>query len=79
MLIGGFGSSVLELLEESGMCNLQVTCIGVPDEFVEHGSQAILRAKFGLDAQGITRRVLEMFPERSPDVELDLEDKAKAA
>jgi 1-deoxy-D-xylulose-5-phosphate synthase len=79
ILTGGFGSSVLELLEESGMCgDIQVTCIGIPDEFVEHGSQAILRSKFGLDAQGIAGRVLDMFSESNPSIELDVENKAKA-
>ena len=78
ILTGGFGSSVLELLEEEGICDLQIACIGVPDEFVEHGSQAMLRSKFGLDAQGIARKVLDMFAEDSPDVEIDIENKAKA-
>jgi 1-deoxy-D-xylulose-5-phosphate synthase len=78
ILIGGFGSSVLELLEEAGVCDLQVACIGVPDEFVEHGSQAILRSKFGLDTQGIVRRVLDMFPESNVEAEIVIENEAKA-
>ena len=78
IIIGGFGSNVLELVEESGMCDLQITCIGVPDEFVEHGSQTILRSKLGLDALGIAARILDMFPERKADIELNLENKAKA-
>jgi 1-deoxy-D-xylulose-5-phosphate synthase len=78
ILIGGFGSSVLELLEEAGVCDLQITCIGVPDEFVEHGSQAILRSKFGLDTQGIIRRVLDMFPESNVEAEIVIEKEAKA-
>jgi 1-deoxy-D-xylulose-5-phosphate synthase len=79
VLNGGFGSGVLNLLEKSGMCDLQVACVGVPDEFVEHGSQAILRAKFGLDAQGITRKVSSMFLGRSPGLSADLENKAKTS
>ena len=61
-LSGGFGSSVVSLLQESGIGDIQVKSIGIPDEFVEQGSQAILRSKYGLDAKGIARQVLELFP-----------------
>ena len=64
-LNGGFGSNVAKLLQESGMCNVTVKNIGIPDEFVEQGTQAILRAKYSLDAEGITQQVLALFPERS--------------
>ncbi|MFH1646511.1 MAG: 1-deoxy-D-xylulose-5-phosphate synthase [Chloroflexota bacterium] len=63
VLNGGFGSGVNRLLQESGHCDLTVKNIGIPDEFVEHGTQAVLRAKYGLDADGIVRHVLELFPE----------------
>lgn len=79
VLSGGFGSGVLRLLEESGICDLRVSNIGVADEFVEHGTQAVLRARYGIDAEGIMRQVLAMFPGREADGRIDLEDKAKAA
>ncbi|MFC1980821.1 1-deoxy-D-xylulose-5-phosphate synthase [Chloroflexota bacterium] len=63
-LNGGFGSNVLKLLQESGICDVQVKNIGIPDEFVEQGTQAILRAKYGLDAEGIARQVLPLFLDR---------------
>jgi len=63
-LQGGFGSAVLELLETSDCRNLQVERIGLPDEFIEHGTQEALRAKYGLDADGIVKRVLSAFPQR---------------
>ncbi len=59
---GGFGSAVLELLAAHGMSGIPVEVIGVPDRFVEHGTPTILRSLYGLDAQGIVRRVLERFP-----------------
>ena len=62
-LSGGFGSGVAALLHKSGISGVRVKAIGIPDEFVEHGTQAILRAKYGLDAKGITRQVLALFPE----------------
>ncbi len=57
VLMGGFGSAVLEVLEEEGLQEVSVLRIGLPDRFIEHGSQEILRRKYGLDAQGIASRV----------------------
>ncbi len=59
---GGFGSSVVDLLQESGIKDISIKSIGIPDEFVEQGPQAVLRAKYGLDAEGIAKQVLELFP-----------------
>ena len=58
---GGFGSAVLEALSDAGLSSVAVERIGLPDEFVEHGSQALLRSRYGLDAAAIaaaTRRFL---------------------
>jgi len=63
-LSGGFGSSIAQLLQESDMCEIKVKSIGITDEFVEQGSQAILRSKYSLDAEGIARQVLTLFPGR---------------
>ena len=76
VLNGGFGSSVTRLLQESGRCDVTVKNIGIPDEFVEHGTQAILRAKYGLDAKGIEQKVLELFPGYGV-LPLKVENKAK--
>jgi len=62
-LAGGFGSAVLELLEERGLNQVAVKRIGLPDEFIEHGPQEVLRAKYNLDAQGIARVIRNTFPE----------------
>ncbi|MEE8418519.1 MAG: 1-deoxy-D-xylulose-5-phosphate synthase, partial [Dehalococcoidales bacterium] len=58
---GGFGSAVNNFLQESGFNDIQVTNLGLPDEFIDHGSQAFLRGKYGLDAAGITGQVLSLF------------------
>ncbi len=55
VLAGGFGSAVLECLERAGMAGVSVKRIGIGDEFVEHGSQPILRKRHGLDEEGIYR------------------------
>lgn len=55
VLQGGFGSAVLELLEEKGIFSGKIKRLGIPDIFVEHGSPEILRYKYGLDAEGIIK------------------------
>jgi 1-deoxy-D-xylulose-5-phosphate synthase len=52
-LLGGFGSAVLELLSDEGLTQVRVKRIGIPDSFVEQGSQSQLRADLGLDGAGI--------------------------
>ncbi len=54
---GGFGSAVLECIADSGINGIQVKRIGLPDGFIEHGSQQILRAKYEVDAQAIVKAV----------------------
>jgi 1-deoxy-D-xylulose-5-phosphate synthase len=61
-LIGGFGSAVLELLSQNRIV-AKVECIGLPDNFIEHGSQELLRTKYELDTTGIINRVRRVFPE----------------
>jgi 1-deoxy-D-xylulose-5-phosphate synthase len=61
VLAGGFGSAVLEALQEAG-CPAAVERIGWPDTFVEHGtSQEILRAAHGLSPDAIHRRVADRW------------------
>jgi 1-deoxy-D-xylulose-5-phosphate synthase len=59
---GGFGNGIVELLQQSGISDVHIKTIGIPDEFVEQGSPAVLRAKYGLDAQGIAKQVLALIP-----------------
>lgn len=57
VLMGGFGSAVLELFEEARVSGVTVKRVGIGDAFVEHGSQAELRGQQGIDAQGIAQAV----------------------
>jgi 1-deoxy-D-xylulose-5-phosphate synthase len=52
---GGFGSAVLELLEEEQLNGIAVHCLGYPDRFIEQGEQPELRSAHGLDAAGIAK------------------------
>jgi 1-deoxy-D-xylulose-5-phosphate synthase len=61
VLAGGFGSAVLEALQE-GDCPAAVERIGWPDKFIEHGSSVeILRATAGLAPADMYRRVLDRW------------------
>jgi 1-deoxy-D-xylulose-5-phosphate synthase len=62
---GGFGSAVLELLQEKGLISVQVKRLGIPDLFVEHGPQSVLRAKYGIDEDGIFKGAMEMVEQNS--------------
>jgi len=53
VLAGGFGSAVLEMFEAKGLSGIDVKRLGIPDEFVEHATQAEMRRKYGIDAEGI--------------------------
>jgi len=66
-LRGGFGSSVVDFLQKSGMSDIQVKSIGLPDEFIEQGAQTTLRSKYALDAKGIVGQVLSLFPNLDPN------------
>jgi len=58
--LGGFGSAILELLEERYLTEIKIKRLGIPDVIVEHGSQRILREKYGLDAQSIQKAAQRM-------------------
>ena len=68
-LLGGFGSAVAELLESSRLHDIDTELIGLPDEFVAHGPQRVLRARYNLDAEGIAGRVLSAFPQLTSPAE----------
>lgn len=53
-LAGGFGSAVLECLSDAGI-SIPVHRIGIPDNFIEHGSQEELYAILGMDADGLQK------------------------
>ena len=55
-LLGGFGSAVAELLAERGV-QVPLLRLGLPDRFIEQGSQEELRQRYGLDPAGVADRV----------------------
>jgi 1-deoxy-D-xylulose-5-phosphate synthase len=59
VLSGGFGSQVRAALDDDGYDSVQIESAGMPDNFVEHGSQSILRSKYGLTADALVHRILD--------------------
>ncbi|NCQ17338.1 MAG: 1-deoxy-D-xylulose-5-phosphate synthase [Ignavibacteria bacterium] len=54
-IVGGFGSGVTEYLSQKNFKN-DILRIGLPDEFVEHGTQAELYKLLGIDVAGIIKK-----------------------
>ncbi|MBE9504519.1 MAG: 1-deoxy-D-xylulose-5-phosphate synthase [Proteobacteria bacterium] len=60
-LQGGFGSAVLELLEQKkALSSIKIKRLGIPDKFIEHGEQDILYKGLGIDSTGIAKTITEM-------------------
>ena len=61
--MGGFGSAVIEALDEMGI-SVPVVRIGWPDQFIEHGKVDALRAKYGLTVDAALAEVLPLLAGR---------------
>jgi 1-deoxy-D-xylulose-5-phosphate synthase len=65
VVAGGAGSAVNECLTAAGIAT-RVVNLGLPDEFIEHGSPREQLAQCGLDAAGIRRTILRCMPQELP-------------
>jgi 1-deoxy-D-xylulose-5-phosphate synthase len=63
-LLGGFGSAVLELLEQRGLSGTRVLRLGYSDSYIPQGEQHELRTMLGLDCPGITASIRTLFAPR---------------
>ena len=63
-LAGGFGSAIMERCEQLGIRDVRFHRIGIPDEYVHHGTQDVLRAQYDLHPEGIAKRVREFVGEK---------------
>jgi 1-deoxy-D-xylulose-5-phosphate synthase len=59
-VMGGFGSAVLEFMVDQGY-SAQVIRLGIPDEYIHHGTQEELWADCGFDKNAIVETVKKMF------------------
>ncbi len=55
VLMGGFGSAVLEALAHRGIQGVQVRRLGIPDQFIEHGDVKTLYSLCGCDEEAVVR------------------------
>ena len=55
VLMGGFGSAILEMFADYGLTKVQVKRLGVPDQFIDHGDVDALYHLCGCDADAIVR------------------------
>ena len=61
--MGGFGTAVIEALDEMGL-SIPVVRIGWPDQFIEHGKIDELRARYGLTVEAALAQVLPLLKRR---------------
>ncbi len=57
-VIGGFGSAICEA---ASLKDVKVIRIGIPDRFIPHGEQSLLRRKLGINGEGIAKTVLKIL------------------
>ena len=70
-LIGGFGSAVLEYFNEKNHKN-DILRMGIPDHFVEHGTQKELHHILKIDPEGIVERVRYFCRNKSLNQEITI-------
>ena len=61
VIMGGFGSAVLEALAAADIKDVQITNLGIPDEFIEHGDIQQLYALCQCDADAVVRTAQAML------------------
>ena len=62
ILSGGFGSAIIEFMSDNSY-NAKIKRLGIPDYFVEHGSQEELYKECGFDAESIELVIRKMMVE----------------
>ena len=60
VLKGGFGSAIIEFMSDNGYSS-EVRRLGIPDYFVEHGTQEELYRECGFDVESIEIAIREML------------------
>jgi 1-deoxy-D-xylulose-5-phosphate synthase len=68
-LMGGFGSAVIEFMVDQGY-QAQVVRLGIPDEYIHHGTQEELWEDCGFDAKAIVRKVKTLLSVKEVDKKL---------
>jgi 1-deoxy-D-xylulose-5-phosphate synthase len=58
VLTGGFGYGIKAFLHDR---EAVVECVGLPDQFIEHGDLKILRKKYGLTSESIAEKAFQLL------------------
>ncbi len=61
-IIGGFGSAIAEFMVQNNFKN-KLKILGIPDKFIEHGSQEELHSLLGLNPDGIAKTIEKLVLE----------------
>ncbi|WP_223034642.1 1-deoxy-D-xylulose-5-phosphate synthase [Hanstruepera marina] len=59
-VVGGFGSSVLEFANKNNYKN-DINVLGIPDEFIEHGTIQELQTSIGLDSKSLSKYINKLL------------------
>ena len=63
VLTGGFGSAVMEAMEGT---EARIHRLGIPDRFIEHGPQTVLRDQVGLSPEKIAQSTIQFIRGKAP-------------
>lgn len=63
-IVGGLGSAVVEFMSDNGY-SAQVKRLGVPDDYIEHGTQNELYKECGYDVDGIVETIQTMVSKKT--------------
>jgi len=59
-ILGGAGSAVLEIISKNDL-QCKTLCLGIPDNFVEHGTQEEIYKLCGLDKNSIVKKIVKQL------------------
>lgn len=60
-VVGGFAEGVFHLLRDAGLDDVHIRHFGIPDRFIEHGSQAVLRSVCHLTAEHFAQAARDLI------------------
>ncbi len=68
VLMGGFGSAVLEFAQEHGYQHAAIDRMGIPDQFIEHGNVNDLLHEIGMTTENVVERIHNLVPKKQKRV-----------
>ncbi|WLR49731.1 1-deoxy-D-xylulose-5-phosphate synthase [Bacillus tianshenii] len=64
VLQGGFGSAVLEFTHDHNYSHAEISRLGIPDKFIEHGSVKELLNEIELTEEGVVKQIKRLIPKQ---------------